>query len=95
MKNKKLMQLACEKWGNESQRRMGIEECAELIQALCKYERNQHLDAALNIVEEMVDVELMLEQLKLMFPEYESNADRIRGYKLQRLSELLGVEFVR
>lgn len=76
-------------FGEESQRRMGMEECAELIQALCKYERNPSNATALNVVEEMVDVELMLEQLRVIFPQYAGNAGLIRRNKLQRLADKL------
>jgi len=68
---------------------MVIEECSELIKAICKYERNPFTLTALDVVEEMVDVELCLEQLKIMFPEYENNAQSIRTFKLERLAKLL------
>src|SRR3989304_13950 len=89
MNELELMRKALLKWGAESQRRMAVEECSELIKALCKYERRPNIDNTLDVVEEMVDVELMLEQLKAIFPEYESNADRIRRGKLDRLAKLL------
>jgi hypothetical protein len=44
---------------------MAQEECAELIQAISKYLR---YGAERSIIEEAIDVEIMLRQLKIMFP---------------------------
>jgi len=56
-----------------------IEEMAELTQALCKFKRNlKH-----NVEEEMVDVEIMLEQLRLIF-----NPHMLEGYKYSKLHKL-------
>jgi len=89
MNELELIRKAFAKWGAESQRRMAIEECSELIKALCKYERDPGTRTALDVVEEMVDVELMLGQLKLMFVEWEHHAEHMKREKLTRLSELL------
>lgn len=44
---------------------IAIEEMSELIQAICKQKRGKcNLD---NILEEIVDVEIMLEQLKMIY----------------------------
>jgi NTP pyrophosphatase (non-canonical NTP hydrolase) len=56
-----------------------IEEMSELTQALCKYKRGlKH-----NIEEEMVDVEIMLEQLRLIF-----NPHMLEGYKYSKIHKL-------
>jgi hypothetical protein len=44
---------------------MAQEECAELIQAISKYLR---YGTERSIIEESIDVEIMLQQLKIMFP---------------------------
>ena len=44
---------------------MAQEECAELIQAISKYLR---YGIERSIIEEAIDVEIMLRQLKIMFP---------------------------
>ena len=65
MKPNPLMIEALKLWGEDEQLRMLQEECAELIQAVNKYHRGKN-GAELNLLEEGVDVELMLEQLKLI-----------------------------
>ncbi|GAI78537.1 unnamed protein product, partial [marine sediment metagenome] len=68
MKNEELYKKAIEKWGYELQINMCIEECAELIKALMKGRRNpKNPNLVDDILEEMVDVEIMIEQLKLIF----------------------------
>lgn len=65
---------------------MVFEEMSELQKELCKALRgsiNQD-----NIAEEIADVEIMLEQMKLLF-EVESQVDKFKEYKLERLEERL------
>ena len=50
-------------YGLESQKIKTCEECAELIQALLKDDKD-------HIAEEMADVEIMLEQLKYLYQNY-------------------------
>lgn len=79
---------ARQKWGREAQRDMVIEECAELIKAICKKKRfpNQK-EIQDNLVEEIADVEIMLEQLKLDI--CDSKFDLIKEEKLSRLKFLV------
>lgn len=79
--NKELMIKTIYTYGVTKQVDKAIEECLELATALqrFKYERPH------NVEEEIADVEIMIEQLKLMF-----NEDWIREYrnfKLDRLEE--------
>ena len=62
-----LYKKAIRKWGKEPQITMMIEECGELITALAKKDRNSNGSTIDDIIGEMVDVELLLEQLKLIF----------------------------
>ncbi len=82
----KLTRLALKAWGVESQLDMVIEECAELIDAIQKW-RRKRVDS-LKVLEEGVDVELCVEQLKLIL-----NApalwENIKKDKLERLQKLL------
>lgn len=59
----------CEKilrhYGAEKQRKVLAEECAELIQAIMKLERKPDQEAWAHFIEEMADVEIMLEQMKI------------------------------
>ena len=51
-------------YGRKPQLEMLQEECAELIQAVSKYNRGKSFD---NIAEEIADVEIMIEQIKYLF----------------------------
>ena len=83
---------AINKYGLSAQTDMAIEEMSELIKALLKSRRIESHndrycgnieDVYKNIQEEIVDVEIMLDQLKIMYGYDES----IRAYKINRLVE--------
>ena len=57
-----------------------IEECAELIQAINK----KHRGRAHNISEEIADVEIYLEQLKII----NNCADEVERYKTAKMKRL-------
>lgn len=86
--------------GSDEQMRVAQEECAELIQALSKYHRtilvakskrdHRYADRALkNIKEEMADVQIMLDQLQMIFGITKKELDEIRAQKVERLSDRL------
>lgn len=62
---------AIKTWGNEAQIDMAIEECSELIKALCKLKRAKSKEQIEkcegDIIDEVADVELMCQQLSMMF----------------------------
>jgi hypothetical protein len=70
-----------EKLGAKNQIIVAIEELSELQKELCKYLRDK--TNIRNISEEMADVEIMLEQLKLIF-ENEKPVNLEKKYKLER-----------
>ncbi|KXS45577.1 MAG: hypothetical protein AWU54_313 [Candidatus Frackibacter sp. T328-2] len=78
-----IYQKAIEKWGAESQFGMAQEEAAELIRAISKVLRGKES----NIEEEIADVEIMLEQLRLMLDEVKIEKEKQR--KLNRLEKLV------
>lgn len=91
---RELYKDALAKWGLPAQRRMSIEECSELIKAICKLERafengliptRPLID---EMIEELVDVSLMVEQLKLIY-DHDGFFEAIRKQKLGRLEKLL------
>ena len=87
MKNTELYLKAIYFWGEQFQIDMMIEECAELTKSLLKRRRSNNLNANAHIEEEIADVEIMLEQMKLIF-----NADNIqllKEEKIKRLKKLL------
>lgn len=83
MKTGDLYAAAVKKYGKLSQLIMCMEEMAELTKELSKSIRGADNSAA--IVEEMADVEIMLEQLRLIYRN-RSEVDTIKADKLRRLA---------
>ena len=77
--------MAVEKLGPESQIQKAIEECAELIDALCKF-RGERV-GPIDVVTEIADVQIMCEQLSYMFGEKMVADERAR--KIDRLKKRL------
>lgn len=87
-KEKVIFQDALRTWGKTSQVFMSIEEMGELIQALSKnFRGKENLD---NIAEEITDVEIMIDQLKLIF-DVEKRCSEIRVEKVDGLKNRLEV----
>lgn len=76
-----ILTAAIDWYGSTHQVNMAIEEMAELTQALCKVKRAWSEEAIASIIEEMADVQIMLDQLRLI---YGQTAD-IEAAKLLRL----------
>ena len=77
-------ETAMKKWGDGAQMLVAIEEMAELQKELCKEFRGD--TSVQNIADEIADVTIMLEQLRLMFDCNEIVCSRM-DYKIQRLKE--------
>ena len=84
----KTVEKAIEKWGKEPQIRMMIEECGELITALAKRDRNHNGSTIDDIIGEMVDVEIMLGQLKLIFDNGKFGIFTFEIFKKRKLTKL-------
>ena len=82
-----VLHRAIEYYGAENQENMCVEECAELIQAINK----KHRGDPHNIPEEIADVEIMLEQLKIINC-CRADVNTIKTQKLMRLKERIGTE---
>jgi len=82
-----LYEAAIDKWGKPSQIEMLIEEMGELILALQKFKRDPSKEMAAHVCDEMADVEIMLEQNKLVFSE--SEVEERKAFKLDRLNTTL------
>lgn len=81
-----ILEQAIDTYGQESQMKMVLEEMSELQKEICKRWRgaiNTH-----NIAEEIADVEIMLEQLKMML-DIERDVRFHRAKKVMRLKERL------
>lgn len=87
MNEYEILTTALRTYGEHAQEQIAIEECSELIQAIChKHRGRQH-----NIAEEIADVEVMLEQLKII-NNCRSETENIRKQKIKRLYQRLQKE---
>lgn len=86
----KILQDAVRTWGRDAQSLMMIEEMSELTKAICKLYRaagfTNNGAAVEAIREEMADVQIMLDQMRIMFGET-GHQERL---KLERLERRLG-----
>lgn len=83
-----------EKYGEEKQMDIAIEELSELIQAICKWKRNTTpADTVVlrdHVIEELVDVEIVSKQLYMMFVgDSEEEYEAMKRFKLNRQKERL------
>ena len=86
----KTMQTALDQWGLNAQVGQTVEECAELIVALQKYiNRTPQPGMIENILDEIVDVEMMLAQMRLVFGISDDALRKRIEYKFQRLNQYL------
>lgn len=79
--------------GGNAQIDVAVEEMAELTQALVKtkrYATDKDFDRfRANVIEEIADVEIMLEQLRIIFGAHEKEIDDAKTFKLKRLADRL------
>ena len=85
-----LYKLAIVEWGESAQIGVFIEEIGEVLQAISKYNRNPTMNRLENIIEELVDLEIMLEQMKVVFDVGEK-FETMKITKLGNVAEMLGV----
>lgn len=84
MRTRDIYTAAVKKFGKEHQLVLCMEEMAELTKELSK--NMQGSKNITNISEEMADVEIMLEQLRVIFGN-RSEVDTIKAEKLLRLAD--------
>jgi len=83
-----ILKSAVDTFGEESQCQMLVEECSEVIQAVCKYFRkyrpsNKAEKEYENLCEEIADLEIVISQMKYIF-----NEDKINAYRDKKLARL-------
>ena len=92
----KILVRAIATYGEASQMNMAIEEMSELIKALCKLKRAEttaEWNAAVgNVIEEMGDVQIMLDQLKIIFKSDAKALAAVDHIKLKRLEKRIKEE---
>lgn len=91
MNKEELYKLAIETYGDEAQINQGIEEMAELIQAVNKFRCMRNPVTFDNIAEEIADVEIMVDQYKQIYGITENEIILLKKRKLDRLAKRLGV----
>ena len=91
VEQKEICRLILQKYGEENEVDMCIEECSELTKALLKFRRRKRgellpetVSSLLeNIKEEIADVEIMLTQMKILY-DCEEEVKELIDYKLNR-----------
>jgi NTP pyrophosphatase (non-canonical NTP hydrolase) len=83
-----IYRTALEKWGPESQLNMLVEECGELVAAVNRFRRER--TPLIGLLEEIADVEIMLEQMRLIFDG--ALIDACKRQKQARLAILAGLD---
>lgn len=86
---KKLLNLIIINYGNLSQEDMAIEECSELIKAILKHRRGKATIA--DLIDEIADVEIMIEQLKIIYA-CDGYVQNVIQYKIDRQLERMRKE---
>lgn len=81
-----VLQRALDTYGSFLQITVMMEEMSELQKELCKYLRGKYSLA--NIAEEIADVEIMIEQMKMLFC-CADDVHKVRRRKVERLKERL------
>lgn len=76
---------AINKYGEDMQLNIAIEEFAELTKEICKYKRGA--DNISNITEEMADCYIMLEQIKIVFNLESKDIRKKMNEKINRLKQ--------
>ena len=71
----------------EKQIIVAIEELSELQKELCKYLRDKYNEE--NLIEEIADVEIVLEQIKLYFNLDQNDINEEKNKKIERTKERL------
>lgn len=88
MNNKEFYKKVVDTYGSQ-QVIVAIEELSELQKELCKALRHKvNFD---NITEEIADVEIMLEQIKIYFEIKEDEIEGMKKLKIKRTKERLGL----
>lgn len=88
MTPEEIYKQAIAQYGVEPQRKMAIEEMAELTNALMKFDRGRN--TVDDIIEEIADVTIMMSQLAII---YGQKAVQLQiDYKTQRLARRLNKE---
>ena len=88
-----ILEKAIKHYGAKNQMGVACEESAELIQAISKCLRyKDDIEARNNLVEEVADVLIMIDQLKIIMNIKDYEIECYRRYKLDRLEKRISNE---
>lgn len=88
MNREEILRKAINTYGEQPQVDVAIEEMSELTKALLKYRRNEDMSVNRrlnNILEEIADVSIMLDQLRMIY----GSTEKQEEFKLKRLNDRL------
>lgn len=83
-----VLQNAIDTYGTDNQLMVAVEELSELQKEICKAFRGQFNEQ--NLIEEIADVLIMIEQVKMIYGIRDKDVDVEIGVKLSRLHGRLG-----
>lgn len=89
MKRTEVLEQAIRCYGEAAQTDVCVEECSELIKALMKYRRKPCETTRTDIIEELADVQIVVEQMRMLYGATQEAEDK----KLARLEKRLAEEF--
>lgn len=79
-----------EQHGQTTEMFIAAEEAAELIQAISKVRRYGYIgEHADNLIEEIADVSIILQELKMMFEIPEADIEKMMDFKINRINKRL------
>ena len=79
-----------EQHGHATEMFIAAEEAAELIQAISKVRRYGYIgEYADNLIEEIADVSIILQELKMMFDITDADFEKKIDFKIQRINDRL------
>lgn len=89
---KKVMYSAILHWGVRAQTKMAMEESIELALSIRKLLRDHNVNTKSDMADEIADVLIMIEQLKMMYPGLQDQINYAISKKMTRLETNLNVE---
>ena len=90
MRKNEIYRQAISLWGYAMQMDLALEEMNELSIAILKFRRNPVYQKTEEIQQEIADVEIMMEQLRMIFNT--KAVSRAKSYKLRRLKKRIEKE---
>lgn len=84
-----VLDKAIYEYGSDAQLDMVVEECSELIKAVCKFKRHKSTANGDEILKECADVVIMVKQALIIINSTDTDLKKEVNYKINRLKERL------